>query len=207
MHLHNFEEGATHKGLAQVHRADPGSIYFTLQEGTKNPTYTYRHVGGENWKAIPKKRKIKPEKVIVDIDVTGVKQAFVEIMKEANFGHDMNMLAGQMMSRTPDALKSIVMSPGESTNPLMPALLGGGAGLAYDLFKKKVYNTPEENENDGLNKTLLRTLTPALALGGASALERNAFKPYYNQVDLDGSRPSLFGHNGQPMTIPFIRPD
>ena len=49
------------KGKAQVHRSDPGSIYFTLQEGTRNPTYTFRHIGDSKWKAIPKKKKVKQQ--------------------------------------------------------------------------------------------------------------------------------------------------
>jgi hypothetical protein len=51
-----FENEASEVGLAQVHRSDPGSIYFTLQEGRQNPTYTIRHEGGENWRLVPKKR-------------------------------------------------------------------------------------------------------------------------------------------------------
>lgn len=57
--LHEFEQGATSKGLAQVHRADPGHIYFTIQEGKNNPTFTFRHVGENKWKGIPKVKKKK----------------------------------------------------------------------------------------------------------------------------------------------------
>ena len=49
------------KGKAQVHRSDPGSIYFTLQEGKENPTFTFRHSSGSKWVAIPKPRKAKKQ--------------------------------------------------------------------------------------------------------------------------------------------------
>ncbi len=203
---HNFEDGATSKGLAQVHRADPGSIYFTMQEGRKNPTYTYRHVGGEHWRAIPKKKKIKSEKIIENIDATQVKQAFIETVKEANFGHDLNLMLGQAASRIPEATKSIALSPGESQNPINPALLGGGAGLAYDLFRKGKYNTPEENEHDGVKQTLMRTLIPAVGLGGANIIERSALNPYYQNLELNGHRPQMLGHSGDKMTVPLVNP-
>lgn len=66
------------KGKAQVHRADPGSVYFTLQEGTKNPTYTLRHLGDNKWRAIPKKRKAKDQlaapAAIPNVNVESLKQ-------------------------------------------------------------------------------------------------------------------------------------
>lgn len=57
--IHDIFNDIESKGKAQVHRSDPGSIYFTLQEGKANPTYTFRHVGDSKWKAIPKARKKK----------------------------------------------------------------------------------------------------------------------------------------------------
>jgi hypothetical protein len=47
--LADFYSNATSKGKAQVHSSDPSSIYFTLQDGRKNPTCTLRHVDGDTW--------------------------------------------------------------------------------------------------------------------------------------------------------------
>lgn len=52
---------STARGKAQVHRSNPGSLYFTLQEGKQNPTYTFRHSGENKWVAIPKSRKAKKQ--------------------------------------------------------------------------------------------------------------------------------------------------
>lgn len=70
------------KGKAQVHRSDPSSIYFTLQEGTKNPTYTIRHIGGDKWKALPKRKTVKQQMAnpapIPNINVESLKEAMHE---------------------------------------------------------------------------------------------------------------------------------
>jgi len=50
---------ADEKGVAQIHRADPGSIYLTLQDGKSNPTFTLQHQHGSTWKGIPKQRLLK----------------------------------------------------------------------------------------------------------------------------------------------------
>ena len=46
-------------GTAQIHKANPGLIYFTLQDGKKNPTYTFKHVSENQWRAVPKHHKEK----------------------------------------------------------------------------------------------------------------------------------------------------
>lgn len=56
-----FSSKSLKKHRAQVHRSDPGSIYFTLQEGRQNPTYTLKHMGDNKWKAIPKAHKAKDQ--------------------------------------------------------------------------------------------------------------------------------------------------
>ena len=86
-----FEEGAETKGLAQVHRADPGSIYFTLQEGRENPTYTFKHTGESNWRGVPKKRKAK-EVVMPNVDIPtvadGIKAAFAASTDDAQAAYE-----------------------------------------------------------------------------------------------------------------------
>lgn len=82
------------KGKAQVHRSSPGSIYFTLQEGKDNPTYTFRHSSADKWVAIPKARKTKKqmeeEPYIPNINVehvkAGMEEALKEYIKEASGG-------------------------------------------------------------------------------------------------------------------------
>lgn len=73
------------KGRAQVHRGDPSGLYFTMQEGTKNPTYTLKHVGGDNWKAILKRKPVKdkPAPPPIEVNEEVFKQA---LYKEAEEG-------------------------------------------------------------------------------------------------------------------------
>jgi hypothetical protein len=47
--LPDFFNHAKSKGKAQVHRSDPSSIHFTIQDGQKNPTYTVTHKGSDIW--------------------------------------------------------------------------------------------------------------------------------------------------------------
>jgi hypothetical protein len=47
--LADFYSNATSRGKAQVHRSDPLSIYFTMQDGRQNPTYTLSHLHDEVW--------------------------------------------------------------------------------------------------------------------------------------------------------------
>jgi len=45
------------KCAATVHRSSPGSIYFTLNDGRLNQTFTFRHASGPCWMAVPKVRR------------------------------------------------------------------------------------------------------------------------------------------------------
>jgi len=51
--LADFYKNATSKGKAQVHNCDPFRIYFTMQDGKKNPTYTLRHYDDDAWMVKP----------------------------------------------------------------------------------------------------------------------------------------------------------
>ena len=46
----DFYANATSKGKAQVHRSDPLSIYFTIQDGRTNPSYNLRFVDDDIWR-------------------------------------------------------------------------------------------------------------------------------------------------------------
>jgi hypothetical protein len=52
-----FGRGGEVDGPVQIHRSDPGQVYFTLQEGRSNPTFTLKHRQGDEWQLVPKRRK------------------------------------------------------------------------------------------------------------------------------------------------------
>jgi len=194
-----FAEGATQQGLAQVHRADPGSIYFTLQEGRDNPTFTLKHTGESNWRGTPKKRKAK-ELVVPNIDhaamAEGIKAAFdgkKEPVKKADFA-PFSFAAGPGAH----ALQRLAFSPGElvhrlgdgGKNNFLGALgaagLGAGAGAAYHLGKRTLYNTEDENQMEdeqGSKPLLRRMLTPALAAGVIGGAQSSLFDNQYNLLE------------------------
>lgn len=55
----NWDEGATRKGRAQLHKSDPGMMYVTLHDGLRNPTYKLQQHYENTWKVVPKKPKTK----------------------------------------------------------------------------------------------------------------------------------------------------
>ena len=162
--ISEFGKGALQSGLAQVHRSDPGSIYFTLQEGTKNPTYTFRHVGGQKWQAVPKKRIAKkPSQVVHTPDA----HTFKESVKEA-FLHELNTGLGSALDSTVHAGKNALINfPYNTPTPAM-AGLGALAGGVYDIGRRALYNTKEENEQETAGQRALRYLAPAGAAAGGS---------------------------------------
>lgn len=163
----SFGKGAIQSGLAQVHRSDPGSIYFTVQEGMKNPTYTFRHIGGNKWKAIPKKKAKKPAKMI---EVKSPES----FMQQVKVSFDLSRLdrnAGHVVS---NALKMGPMTADLMANhPLGSALLGLGLGGAVDLGQRALYNTEEENKQESPWLRATRWLAPAAALGGGAMFYNN----------------------------------
>ena len=151
---HEFETGATSKGLAQVHRADPGSIYFTIQEGGKNPTYTFRHEGGTTWKGIPKKKKKAKETIIPDVDLPTLKSAAL---------HEFSQALGRGVQAIPDKLIGAAFAP--AFNPLLAAGVGAAGGGLYDFMRRKYYNSPAENEDEDFETRATRYVLPAGVLG------------------------------------------
>lgn len=179
----DFGKDAIQKGIAQVHRSDPGSIYFTMQEGFKNPTYTFRHVSDKNWKAIPKKRPVK--KMVDDAmakqqamhqDQHGmtIPQLHSEVMKQGMLDElkkhaDANKAIGEFAQNLPGNIMDTIMLPERS--PAAAGLAGAGGGLIYHLLKRKLYNSPEENQQEGMKELLHRTALPAATLGGLGLIE------------------------------------
>lgn len=200
--LDKFEEGATSKGLAQIHRADPGSIYFTIQEGYRNPTYTFRHVGESKWRAIPKKKKIgKPLPVQTTQSMTGmlpgegivvggVPEAVKQGMEEEMSKHagEWDLFFGDRLARAGNQLVHGLMMPGRDwaqNSGLGAAAAGAGAGTLYHMGKKYLYNTPEENEEEarhGGRNFLKRIVAPAGLAWLASAIQGPTFSEYYKDV-------------------------
>ena len=187
-----FEEGADQKGLAQVHRSDPGSIYFTLQEGRDNPTYTFKHVGESNWRGVPKKRKAR-EAVIPNVNIPavaeGVKAAFSKKAEVSPF----KWAAGSGVR----GLQRTLQAPGEAAfrlggngeSPVLGALgtaaLGAGAGGLYHLGKRHLYNTPEENaeeDEQGSKPLLRRTMLPAALAGLLGGGQASLFQDRYRDL-------------------------
>lgn len=172
--LQNFGEGAEEAGLAQIHRSSPESLYFTLQEGQKNPTYTFSRKDG-SWKGVSKKRLKKAIKALVEanpqIDPAAVVEGLKTGMEKAgaidwgNLGQNLTSIPTQNAFNLAMRLSTM---PGRS--PLMSTLAGAGAGGLYDLLRREYYNTPEENEQETWGNRALRYALPAAALGGYGLL-------------------------------------
>lgn len=197
---------ATAKGKAQVHRSDPGSVYFTLQEGRNNPTYTLRHVGDNKWKAIPKphkvKDKLKEPLTPVNVNLESVKEG---MLKELELSKKAGVL-GSIDHGLGDALHSIFNLPGRAISDIgslggpvpeggdslsgilghaaVAGSVGAGAGGLYHLGKEYLYNTPEENEREkeDPNTLLRRMLLPAGAMAGANMFARQSFPASVNDA-------------------------
>lgn len=171
---HKFGLGGAYTGTAQVHRANPGMLYVTLHDGDKNPTYTFKHVSEDRWRAIP---KVKKAEAPIEIDQQDFMSGLTEKLAEgmANSILD-NALKG--INFAGQTSKNLLMKPG--FNPTLAAGVGLGAGALYDIGKRTLYNTDEENEQEGLGQRLTRYAAPAALLGGTGMVTSNLFPNYYN---------------------------
>jgi hypothetical protein len=158
------KDGVVHN--AQVHRSDPGSVYFTVQDGTKNPTYTLRHVGGSKWHFEAKKQKLKP--------VTNIEQVKQAVLKQAE---------APWYDPIPYLAKGITGAAsgiGEvGRNPLLSAGIAGAAGLTYDQLKRKFYNTAKENAEETAMDRLKRIALPAAGAGALGTVLHTGLPNYY----------------------------
>jgi len=165
----DFGKDADKKGLAQVHRSAPDELYFTMQEGTKNPTYTFKHHEGQTWHGIPKKHKAKPEFQ----KIVQTKQAI-----DPNYTapwYDPVAGAGKCLEATGRG----VMHIGDS--PMASAAIGAGGGLLYDQIKRHFYNTPEENQNETFGDRAKRVAIPGAVGGGLGLLLNTGLGDHYKQ--------------------------
>ena len=171
--FHEFER----QGTAQVHKSDPGFLYLTLHDGKENPTYSFKHVVEDHWRATPKHKKSEAS-VKVDED------AFLEGFKSKLANEEMGLGASILDT----GLKGInwlgkktvdtVLAPGFS--PMRAAGLGLLGGALYDQGKRHLYNTEEENQNESTIGRMLRYAAPAALLGGMGVATRGAVPNYYN---------------------------
>lgn len=173
--LHEFGKDAVSKGTAQIHRADPGSIYFTIQDGHSNPTYTFKHVNGEQWRAMPKVRSTPASAIDKEHFIKGAAEA---LTKHAN--------ALDAVLKGVDGAARVgargVMALGH--NPLASAGLGLAGGAAYDLGKRTLYNSDSENEEETVGDRLRRYILPTAGLGLTGTALNGTFSNYYKEFPL-----------------------
>ncbi len=61
---HDFDQdGATHSTI-QVHRASPTELYFTVQDGKTNPTFTLKHSEGNRWSVETKQPNLNKQAAV-----------------------------------------------------------------------------------------------------------------------------------------------
>lgn len=163
---HEFGHNASSKGTVQVHRADPGSIYFTLQDGRQNPTYTFKHISEEKWRAIPKVKSSNP--VVID------KEAFLKSAEESGI---MDKIVGGLTGTFKGGVRAVMET---GVDPLASAGVGLLGGAAYDMGKRHLYNSPEENAEETKMDRLKRYLIPSIGLGLTGGLLKGTFSKYYD---------------------------
>ena len=182
------------RGKAQVHRSDPGSIYFTLQEGRANPTYTFRHMGDSKWKAIPKARKVKavlkqpvtPPNVNIESVKEGMLKELETFKKEADGG-----LPGFFSQTIGKGLHSLANLPGRIA--LAPARIFGGP----ETFKGD--QNPEAAESIGAS--LGNAGVAGLTGAGLGGLLHIAKRNLYNTEEENQQEDVEGGHLGKDMLM------
>jgi hypothetical protein len=168
-----FEHLAHEKGTAQVHRADPGSIYITLQDGRNNPTFTLQHQSGSQWKIIPKKRlkKILPETTSTEeVNPASVLEGAV---KEADAWDAASSISGKALDMGGDALGKGIQAVGQH-----PLLAAGGtlaSALALNELSKHYRHKPIY---DGLTDVIPQVATSY----GAASLAHQAISPVMSGI-------------------------
>lgn len=155
---------------AQVHRSNPAAMYVTLHDGHKNPTYTFRHENEDNWRVIP---KIKKAELSIFVDPEVFISSAIDKMGEDGL---LDSLAKGIDSVGRKAINGF-MTPGH--DPYKAMGLGVLAGGAYDLAKRNLYNTDEENAEESPLQRISRILAPGLAAGGVGAVTSSLFPNYY----------------------------
>lgn len=165
-------------GTAQVHRSNPGHLYVTLHDGKTNPTFNIKHVNEMTWRASPKLKKKAEDETYMDAFKQGMrdKLAFLDSLTKG-IHHAGNFLT--------DATLSV------GKNPMLSAGVGLGLGAAYDLGKRTLYNSDEENAQETGQQRLSRYLIPSLGLGLSGAAMQNLVPQRYKFAPVyDSSNPN-----------------
>jgi hypothetical protein len=167
----DYEHEAKEKGTAQIHRADPGSIYVTLQDGRNNPTFTLQHQTGSTWKISPKKRlkKTLPETgTTVDVDPSSVIEGAI---KEADAFNSFADVAGQGLDGAGNMLGKGIQMIGQH-----PYLAAGGA-LATALAMHQMGSHREGEESPSLYDSVGDMAGGAMKGLGLASLAHNVAMP------------------------------
>lgn len=155
---------------AQVHRSNPAALYVTLHDGSKNPTYTFRHENENSWRVMP---KVKKAEISIEVDPSIFMTGLMDKVAEDG------VLDAILKGVDNAGRKTIngIMTPGH--DPYKAMGLGVLAGGAYDLAKRNLYNTDEENNEETALQRVTRILAPGLVAGGTGAVTSSLFPNYY----------------------------
>ena len=175
------------RGKAQVHRSSPGSIYFTLQEGKRNPTYTLRHSSDNKWVAVPKSTKAKKqmaeEPFIANVNLEHVKEGMTRELN--NYFSETN---GGSQGFFKSALVGEALQ-GLANLPARMALTPAGIGGPITHFDDQ---TPGVSE--GLGRAVTNAGVAGLAGAGIGAGYHQLKRHLYNtpeenaQEDAEGDK-------------------
>ncbi len=156
-----------HQGIAQVHRADPGSIYVTLQDGAKNPTFTLQHQNASTWKGIPKKKLKKLLNTPSETTEVDPAQFMAGATKEANdMLHSLDLAAGNGISNLGQEAYQTFANAGQHP---MESVLKAGAGYVGMRGLMNMLKHRPFTEGDNL-------MYPAATGLGMSMASRNLIK-------------------------------
>lgn len=160
---------------AQVHRANPAVLYVTLHDGASNPTYTFRHENEATWRVMP---KVKKAEISIEVSPEDFLSGLLD--KTAEDGVLSSILKGIDYS----GRKAIngVMTPGH--DPYKAMGLGVLAGGVYDLAKRNLYNTEDENKEESALQRISRILAPGLVAGGVGGVTSSLFPNYYSHYPM-----------------------
>jgi hypothetical protein len=188
-----FGKDMPHTGTAQVHRANPGMIYVTLHDGDKNPTYTISHVSENSWRASPKVHSKEGEEAV----------SFEEFAKGLN-SKIAEFDLFKSLSSAGDSVLNGIQALGEK--PWASAGLGLALGGTYDLAKRHLYNTEEENQEETFGDRAFRWLTPAAVLGGIGGIQSSLMPGHYEGGHLNHSGPEARRWNIVPKDYNSLLP-
>ena len=171
----DFGKDADSTGTLQVHYANPGGMYATMHGG-KAITFRLNHSKDNDWKFTSKMSKTAEE---CFVDGFFKEAGFTELDK-SSFLEGICKQAGLLdgiVSAGATAAHGLgyLTDPHADYSPLRGVLPGLAAGAAYDLGKRHLYNTEEENQQETTQDRLKRYALPTAALTVSPALLKGVF--------------------------------